>query len=186
MKSSSSNKNTIQFKSKKEEFENLHKKFNHTKDNLRFYKAHDNSHKILQYPNRRNKGVKKIHQLKEHFKVNKYLKLIILFIIFVSLVFVADKIIFNNTSDSSKIFTSENTQISSSKSSTYSAIIQQTVKKYADIDYTVTTESMHKNGNSIYANGYFEHPSNGKIYFDIKLQNNSPSSLVINGEEYID
>ena len=69
--------------------------------------------------------------------------------------------------------------------STYSSIIEQTVKRYAGINYQVITENMHKNVNSIYATGYFKHPSEGEIYFDIILQNNNPHSLVINGEEYI-
>ena len=44
---------------------------------------------------------------------------------------------------------------------------------------------MHKNGNRVYATGYFNDPSEGKIYFDIVLQNNNPESLVINGTEYV-
>ncbi|SCH51267.1 MULTISPECIES: hypothetical protein [unclassified Romboutsia] len=188
MKSSNINKNTIHFKSKKEELKNLNKIHNSKKDYLRFYKEHDNSHKVLQYPSRRKKGVKKFNKVKEYFNKNKYTKVILCVILFIGLLFIADKILLNNndSSKSQNTFTSENINVAKSKASTYSSIIEQTVKKYAGINYKVTTEDMHKNGNTVYATGYFQHPSEGEIYFDIILENNNPSSLVINGEEYID
>lgn len=89
------------------------------------------------------------------------------------------------SSGGSTNFISESTSIPISKESAYSKIIDQSIKKYTGVSYKVKSNNMHKNGNRVYATGYFNDPSEGKIYFDIVLQNNNPESLVINGTEYV-
>ena len=195
MKSSNTTNDLIHFKSKKQELEKLHKREDYLKEKMHSNKASDNSHKVLQYPNKRKKTVKKLITLKEHFKsklgkVGKFLKIIIYFLIFIILFLTIDTFLLSKnqktlSSGGSTNFISESTSIPISKESAYSKIIDQSIKKYTGVSYKVKSNNMHKNGNRVYATGYFNDPSEGKIYFDIVLQNNNPESLVINGTEYV-
>ena len=60
MKSSNTTNDLIHFKSKKQELEKLHKREDYLKEKMHSNKASDNSHKVLQYPNKRKKTVKKV------------------------------------------------------------------------------------------------------------------------------
>ena len=96
MKSSNTTNDLIHFKSKKQELEKLHKREDYLKEKMHSNKASDNSHKVLQYPNKRKKTVKKFITLIEYFKsklgkVGKFLKIIIYFLIFIILFLTIDK-----------------------------------------------------------------------------------------------
>ena len=82
-------------------------------------------------------------------------------------------------------FRVESKKLSSSDISTYSTIIKQSVQKHLDIKYPVNIENINKNGDLIFAKGFFTIPNKGDIYYNITLKNYSPSSLTVNGEEYI-
>ena len=82
-------------------------------------------------------------------------------------------------------FKVESENISSSDISTYSSIIKESIQKTLGARYSVEVEQLHKNGNLIFSKGYFTIPNKGDINFDMILQNYSPSSLKINGKEYI-
>lgn len=195
MKSSNTTNDLIHFKSKKQELERLHKREDSTKDKLYSTKVYGNSHKVLQYPNKRKKILKRfaniIDNLKSKLGTNKKLvTIVICFLIFIMLFLAIDKFILSRdrktlSSTNSTNFISESTSIPISKESIYSKIIDQSIKKYTGVSYKVQSNNIHKNGNKIYATGYFNDPSKGNIYFDIILQNNNPKSLVINGNEYI-
>lgn len=82
-------------------------------------------------------------------------------------------------------FKVESESISSSDMSTYTSIIKESVQKHLGIKYNVKIEQIHKNGNLVFARGFFTIPEKGDIYYDMVLQNYSPYSLTVNGEEYI-
>ena len=69
--------------------------------------------------------------------------------------------------------------------SRYTSIIKESVQKHLGIKYNVKIEQIHKNGNLVFARGFFTIPEKGDIYYDMVLQNYSPYSLTVNGEEYI-
>lgn len=191
MKSSSKDTKTIEFSIKKQEIESLQK--NYQSDKLRLEKTADGSHKVLQYPNKTQKNVKKLKVAKDNFKKNlkgrKIIKFIGIFILLMCLVIFLNKALFKNTSkganSQSPISTTQNTKISGSKFSLYSDIIEQSVKTHLGIKSKIKTLDMHKNGNQIFANGYYEESKDKKVYFDIILKNNNPISLIVDGNEYI-
>ena len=195
MKSSNTTNDLIHFKSKKQELEKLHKREDYTKEKMHSTKVYSNSHKVLQYPNKRKKILKRLTNTIDNFKSQlgtskKLVTIIICFLIFIMLFLAIDKFILSKnqktlSSTSPTNFISESTSIPISKESIYSKIIDQSIKKYTGVSYKVKNNNIHKNGNRIYATGYFNDPSKGNIYFDIILQNNNPKSLVINGNEYI-
>ena len=195
MKSSNTTNDLIHFKSKKQELEKLHKREDYLKEKVHFNKASDNSHKVLEYPNKRKKTVKKFIIFREHLKNKlgkwgKFAKIIIYCLIFIILFLTIDKFLLSKnqkdlSSEVSTNFISESTSISASKELSYSKIIEKSVKKYTGVTYEVKSKNMHKNGDRVYATGYFNDPSHGKIYFDIVLHNNNPESLVINGTEFV-
>ena len=192
MKSSNTNKNTIEFHSKKQELEGSHNKKYFKRDKLKFHKISDDSHKVLEYPTKRRKSVKKIIEFKDNlknkFKNKKYIKIILIGVTLTGLLFLFNKVVLpnnTNTKSTPSNLIAESTYISKSKALTYSKIINETIKTYTGLNHNVKTETMHKNGSSIYATGYIDYPDKGKIYFDVRLKNNNPISLVINGEELI-
>lgn len=195
MKSSNTTNDLIHFKSKKQELERLHKREDYIKEKMHSTKVSGNSHKVLQYPNKRKKILKRFNNTIDNFKSKlatskKLVKIIICFLIFIMLFLAIDKFILSKNqktlpSNNSVNFVSESTSIPISKESVYSKIIDQSIKKYTGVSYKVKNNNIHKNGDKVYATGYFNDPSKGNIYFDIILQNNDPESLVINGNEYI-
>lgn len=69
----------------------------------------------------------------------------------------------------------------------YSSIIGdsvQSILKFSSDD-SIITETMHKNGYEILAQGYFIWEGKKKVYFDITLQGDKATSLLINGKEYV-
>lgn len=139
MKSYNANKNPIQFNSKKQELEILHE--NYKREKLRFNNASDNSHKIIQYPNRRKKNVKKLNNVKENikksFKERKYMKIILCVVALIILLSFIDKIIFSSDidlSNSSNTFTTENIYVPASKNLTHSLIIDKSLEEVSWIN----------------------------------------------------
>lgn len=82
-------------------------------------------------------------------------------------------------------FKVESQNLSNSDVSTYSSIIKESVKSTLGINYKISIEQLHKNGNLIFAKGYFNIPDKGNINFDMILNSYSPYSLKINGNEYL-
>ena len=92
---------------------------------MHFNKASDNSHKVLEYPNKRKKTVKKFIIFREHLKSKlgkwgKFAKIIIYCLIFIILFLTIDKFLLSKnqkdlSSEVSTNFISESTSISASK-----------------------------------------------------------------------
>lgn len=85
----------------------------------------------------------------------------------------------------SNTFVAQSSQINKTEASTYKSIVKRVVGKYTSSGYNVSVSELHKNGNLIYAQGYFDVPNEGKVNYDLILKNDSPTSLIINGNEYI-
>ncbi len=129
---------------------------------------------------------KKFHNSKLYKLRKKILISLIIILSLFTLTFLYNKFYKPNSIKSSKsTFVSENTNISGSDISLYSSIISNSVQKVLGIKYDVKVLQIHKNGNLVYSNGYFNVPDEGDINFDMILQNFSPYSLKINGYEYI-
>ena len=82
-------------------------------------------------------------------------------------------------------FKSENYDLSKHEASTYMDIIKESVQGTLNIKSKVVVEELHKNGNLVFAQGYFNIPDKGDIYYDMILKNYKPYSLKVNGQEFI-
>lgn len=97
----------------------------------------------------------------------------------------------NNRSDSLNTsgsnFTSVDPTINQNDFVHYSNIISDDVNKILNMSNSeaIITETMHKNGSEVLAQGYFYWENGEKVYFDITLRDDIPISLLINGREYI-
>lgn len=95
MKASNSNKDPIHLASKKEEFENSHHDY-HKNDKLKLHSISDHTHKVLEYPSKTQKGVKKLQVLKKKTKLylqqHSFIKVIIISLIVISVLFMIDKL----------------------------------------------------------------------------------------------
>ncbi|WP_455540168.1 hypothetical protein [Terrisporobacter sp.] len=176
---------TVVFIDKKAEYERknkiskLHLDKLHGKNKIIGYKEHKKT---------------KAHEVKKkkllNSKLYKSRKIIILaFILILSMLIILSlwnkfyKVSYT-TSDNHN-FKVENQNISNSDASVYSSIIKESVQKNLNIKYNIKIEQLHKNGKFIFSKGYFTIPKKGNINFDMVLQNYSPYSLKVNGEEYI-
>lgn len=117
MKASNSNKDPIHLASKKEEFENSHHTY-HKNDKLKLHSISDHTHKVLEYPSKTKQGVKKLQSLKKksksYLRQHNFFKFIIISLIVISILFIIDKLFYNNGTLSygyQKIYLSENTDI---------------------------------------------------------------------------
>ena len=75
--------------------------------------------------------------------------------------------------------------INTTESLTYKSIVTRVVNKYTNSSYKVYVSNLHQNGNLVYAQGYFDVPKEGNVHYDLILKNDSPTSLIINGNEYV-
>lgn len=85
----------------------------------------------------------------------------------------------------SNTFIAQNTKINTTESLTYKSIVTRVVNKYTNSSYKVYVSNLHQNGNLVYAQGYFDVPKEGNVHYDLILKNDSPTSLIINGNEYV-
>ncbi len=134
---------------------------------------------------------KKTKKKKEHVKFNvneKNKKLVSLFVILVLfLAIVATLTIKQNYSAQapSNNFSYGDTKITTTEASSYESIVKGVVQKHTSNNYVVYVSELHKNGNLLYAQGYFDVPEEGRVNYDVILNDQSPNSLMINGNEYI-
>lgn len=134
---------------------------------------------------------KKTKMKKEHVKFNineKNKKLVSLFVILaLFLIIIATSTIKqnNSTQTSSNNFSYGDTKITTTEASSYESIIKGVVQKHTNNNYAVYVSELHKNGDLLYAQGYFDVPDEGRVNYDVILNEQSPNSLMINGNEYI-
>lgn len=185
MSNSNVNK-TILFIEKKKEFEN-NKDNNCFQDNSK--KIREKNDKIISFASYKRLKLKKNHTKKENnLNINKIKKKVFLIVIVALFLLMFATTLMKQKSYSeapSNSFVAESAQINSTESSTYKSIVKRVVGKYTNVGYNVTVSNLHKNGNLVYAQGYFDVPKEGKVNYDLILKNDSPISLIINGKEYI-
>ena len=178
--------NTIRFIDKKAEYKG---KNHHSRLNLKNLKNKNN--KVIKYQER--KKMKEYNAIKKKFensKLYKSRKIILTLSIFLfSLLFIVS--LLNKFYEPSPVsteftnFKSENYDLSKHEASTYMDIIKESVQGTLNIKSKVVVEELHKNGNLVFAQGYFNIPDKGDIYYDMILKNYKPYSLKVNGQEFI-
>lgn len=183
MRSSNAN-NTILFEEKRKEFEN--NKNNNEKDNKVILETKNSkiislsTYKRLKFKNHIKKDT-----LSNVGKTKKRIFLIVILALFL-LIFATTAMKEKSYGQaSSNTFVAQNYKITQTETSTYKTIITKAVNKYTNTNYNVNVSNLHQNGNLIYAQGYFDVPEEGKVNYDMILRDNSPTSLTINGNEYI-
>lgn len=89
--------------------------------------------------------------------------------------------------ESTSIFTSKDIIVSNDDFNTYSKIIESHINTLIPLNYehNIKTETMHKNGSYLYAQGVISSNENDSLYFDIILKDDKSYSLIVNGTEYI-
>ena len=185
MRNSNANK-TILFIEKKKEFEN-------NKDNNCFNvnnkKIREKNDKIISFSSYKRLKFKKNHTKKENNlnidKIKKRVFLIVIVTLFLLMFATTAMKQKSYSQTTSNTFVAESAKIGATESSTYKSIVKRVVGKYTNSGYSVTVSELHKNGNLVYARGYFDVPNEGKINYDLILKNDSPTSLIINRNEYI-
>lgn len=177
--------NTIKFIDKKTEYDSKNKlsKLNISKLSK--------EHKVIGYEEHKRM---KAHEIKKQkilnssiYKFKKRIITIIISVLIMSLGIYLWKTFYEPSyiQSNDNNFKIENENLSNSQSSTYSAIIEESVQSTLNIKYKVNIEQLHKNGNLIISKGYFNIPDKGDVNFDMIIKNYSPHSLIINGKEYI-
>lgn len=177
--------NTIKFIDKKAEYEEKNK----------ISKLHINKltkeNKVIRY--QEHKKIK-VHEAKRqkflNSKIYKFRRRILAIILIISSLFIG--IYFWQTfyepsyiQSNYNNFKVENENLSNSDIATYSSVIKESVQDNLNIKYKIRIDQLHKNGDLIFAKGYFNIPEKGDINFDMILQDSSPYSLKINGSEYL-
>lgn len=177
--------NTIQFIEKKVEYESKNKI-----SRLSIRKL-NKKNKVIKYQEHKKM---KVHEARREKILNSVIykfRKVIFSIIIIALVMFIGTYLWQNFFKPSYIqsnynnFKVESENLSSSDVDTYCSIIDKSIQSTLNIKYKINTEQLHKNGNLIFANGYFNIPDKGDINFDMILENSAPYSLTINGEEYI-
>ncbi len=129
---------------------------------------------------------KKKKKVKTVFFKNKSPLIIILVICILS--FISYGIKDNPPSDNNSTeFVSVDPTIEKEDFNSYSTIISDSVKSLLNLpdDQKIVTNTMHRNGLEVIAQGYFYWEEKTKVYFDISLKGNNTISLLINGTEYV-
>ncbi|MGL5330750.1 MAG: hypothetical protein ACRDD7_15890 [Peptostreptococcaceae bacterium] len=171
---------TIPFKQRNEEKKNTESKYK-----ISTYDS-KNSFKVIPYPRYKKKKEKGIKFVKN----NKTVIIILGLIIFFSLIFFLDNVVLKNKLGSNPSIiqnkvSSSIQNISEKEFLSYSTVIQNKIKNtFGVTNSDIKTESMHKNGDTIYAQGSIS-KSEELFFFDMILENKKPSSLVVDGNEYI-
>lgn len=178
--------NTIKFIDKKAEYE---ERKTITKINL--HKLKNKGNKVIKYQER--KKIKSQEAKKEKIKNSKVFKskktiltVIFLLSLLFTVYFLWSKLYKPSyTTSTEYTFKVESQNLSRSETSSYETIVKKSVKKILKINYIVTVDQLHRNGNLIFAQGHFNIPEEGNVYYDMMLKEYSPYSLKINGDEYI-
>ena len=177
--------NTIKFIDKKIEYEG---KSNISKISIKKLRS---KNKIIRY--KQHKKMKASEARKQRIlnsNIYKYRKIIFSIIVIVFGLFISTYLWKNffkpfYTQANYNNFKVENENLSNSDVQIYSSIIKKSIKDNLDITYKINIERLHKNGNLLFAKGYFNIPDKGNINFDMILKKHSPYSLTINGNEYL-
>ncbi|RDY23913.1 hypothetical protein CHF27_006050 [Romboutsia maritimum] len=172
-------KRTIPFKDKCKESGCVNSKYKG-----RLYNVLDNSHKVIAYPKFKKSDKFSFIKNNKTFIITISIVLGFILLAFINLLFPKNDIAINKIPAK---FTSSEAVISGPEFSNYDTIVSSSLKSITKIDPNseVRTESMHKNGGHVYAQGYFIVPNEGKIHFDMILNREQPRSLMINGSELI-
>ncbi len=88
--------------------------------------------------------------------------------------------------ESTSISTSNEKLVSNEEFKYYSKLIENRIKTLVPLDYeyNIKTETMHKNGSYLYAQGFLKSKENDNLYFDIILKDDKTYSLIINDIDY--
>ncbi|MDK2563960.1 hypothetical protein QOZ84_10390 [Romboutsia sedimentorum] len=137
------------------------------------------SSKVIPYPKYKKKKEKSIKLIKN----NKPLLIILLLVMFFFLLSFID----NNLLRNKPRFNSSSSSLSNSEFSSYSKIVENEIRHILTLGSKdkVATDSMHKNGESVYAEGNISLKKKENKDFDMILKENKPYSLLIDGTEYI-
>lgn len=187
MRNSNAN-NTILFIEKKKEFENNRDNHN-SKDNKIVIK--DKNAKIISLSTYKRLKFKRHHIInkgEKHLNIDKVKKRVFLIVILALFLLIFATTVMRQRSYSSvpsNTFIAQNTKINTTESLTYKSIVTKVVNKYTNSSYKVYVSNLHQNGNLVYAQGYFDVPKEGNVHYDLILKNDSPTSLIINGNEYV-
>lgn len=177
--------NTIKFIDKKVEYEGKIRI-----SRLNIHKL-DKKNKVIRYQEHKKMKVHEARRQKFfNSSIYKFRKIILSIIIIALGVFVGTYLCQNLFKPSyiqsnNNNFKVESEDLSNSDVSTYSSIIKKSIRSTLNIKYKINIEHLHKNGNLVFAKGYFNIPDKGDINFDMMLENHAPYSLKINGGEYI-
>lgn len=186
MRNSNAN-NTILFLEKKKEFENNKNNEKIEKYNKIIIK--NKNSQIVSLSAYKRLKFKKNHLQKDTlFNTDKVKKRIFLIVILALFLLIFATTIMKQKSYSavpSNTFVVEEYKLSQAETSTYESIIKKAVNKYTNTTYSVSVSELHQNGDLVYAQGYFDIPKKGKINYDMVLKDNTPTSLTINGNEYV-
>ncbi len=178
MKNTSSD-NTIKFIDKKSEYD----KKNHT-SKFNSYKI--NNKKIIGYEQRKKSKAKQAKKEKIlRSKIYKSRKKILIVLVIICTIFTLSFLRQTFATPTNTNFKVESQNLSKSDIKTYTSIIKESVQGTLNIKNKIIVESLHKNGNLVYSQGYFNIPDKGDIHFDMIVQSYKPYSLRINGQEYI-
>lgn len=187
MSNSNANK-PILFIERKKEFEN-------NKDNTSNNKINNKKNaKVISLSNYKRLKSKKDHNKKDNTKkesnltIDKIKKKVFLIVILALFLLMFATTLMKQKSYSqipANKFVAQSSQISGVDASTYKSITKRVVGKYTSNGYKVSVLKLHRNGNLVYSEGYFNVPNEGKVNYDLVLENDSPTSLIINGNEYI-
>lgn len=173
------------------------KEYNNRQNQASAQKNASNDNRVIQYDI--NKMREQINQQIRNRNSSTYkkrsplwVKLVYSAILLIFVVLIAGRFTgFKNTFISNGLpdkFISESTKINSQDSKKYADLIENKInsKIKADGDIDSKTTSLRKNGNSVFASGYFNYPNESKnIYFDAKITSDNLVSLVVNGYELI-
>jgi len=172
----------IPFKQKQSDEKNQNSKYKINNTNSNHFS------KVIPYP----KYKKKKEQGIKVVKKNKIFLIILGLVMFFALIsFIDNNLLKGKYGPNGKPIRFElrasNTLVSEAEFSSYSKIIENKIKDTLHLtsEYTIATKTMHKNGSSVYAQGNISLGKSETTSFDVILKHNKPSSIFINGIEYI-
>lgn len=140
--------------------------------------------KVIPYPK-----YKKVLRKGRKFIKFKSLSLILIIILIVATYFsLTNKRISSliDKKELTSISTSNEKLVSNEEFKYYSKLIENHIKTLVPLDYeyNIKTETMHKNGSYLYAQGFLKSKENDNLYFDIILKDDKTYSLIINDIDY--
>ncbi|MGL4912387.1 MAG: hypothetical protein ACRC3Y_08140 [Romboutsia sp.] len=171
---------TIPFKQRDEDKKNMSSKYKINTSN--------SSSKVIRYPRYKKKKDKSVKIVKN----NKFIFIILGVIMFFTLLsFIDNNLLKDKYGPNGKPIKSKaqasSILVSETEFSQYSNIIENKIRSTLKLssEHTITTNTMHKNGNYIASQGDVSLGKNNTVNFDAILKGKVFSYLVIDGTEYI-